>query len=50
MNYFNYNNCVLQWKPLGAPKPLEGDDLAKAKDLLTNTLTKLAAGDGAKYE
>ncbi|XP_016949836.1 cystatin-like protein [Drosophila biarmipes] len=37
-------------RPIGAPNPLEGDDLAKAKDLLTTTLNKLAAGAGPKYE
>ncbi|KAH8351134.1 hypothetical protein KR084_006666 [Drosophila pseudotakahashii] len=36
--------------PFGAPKPLEGDDLAKAKELLTATLAKLATGDGPNYE
>ncbi|XP_037720273.1 cystatin-like protein [Drosophila subpulchrella] len=37
-------------RPPGAPKPLDGNDLAKAKNILTTTLTKLAAGDGPKYE
>ncbi|XP_016978267.1 cystatin-like protein [Drosophila rhopaloa] len=35
---------------LGAPKPLEGADLSAAKDLLTTTLTKVAAGDGPSYQ
>ncbi|XP_017046745.1 cystatin-like protein [Drosophila ficusphila] len=36
--------------PLGGAKPLEGDDLASAKELLTNTLAKLATGNGPNYQ
>ncbi|EDX12938.1 cystatin-like protein [Drosophila simulans] len=36
--------------PPGAPKPLDGDDLSKAKELLVTTLAKLATGDGPNYQ
>ncbi|KAI8043968.1 cystatin-like protein [Drosophila gunungcola] len=36
--------------PPGAAKPLEGDDLSAARELLTTTLAKLATGDGPNYE
>lgn len=34
---------------LGAPKVLEGEDLASAQQTLEASLTKLAAGEGPHY-
>ncbi|XP_041674797.1 cystatin-like protein [Drosophila eugracilis] len=36
--------------PPGAPKPLEGDELVEAKQLLETTLARLATGDGPNYQ
>ncbi|EDW97565.1 cystatin-like protein [Drosophila yakuba] len=36
--------------PPGAPKPLDGEDLSKAKELLNTTLAQLATADGPNYQ
>ncbi|EDW51230.1 sarcocystatin-A [Drosophila sechellia] len=44
--------CVLvsaSWAEFGAPRNLEGQDLANAQQRLEASLTKLAAGDGPHY-
>ncbi|XP_020798532.1 cystatin-like protein [Drosophila serrata] len=41
---------ALRTRLLGAPKPLEGEELETAKVLLTSTLEELAAGEGPKFE
>ncbi|SPP82791.1 cystatin-like protein [Drosophila guanche] len=35
---------------VGAPRPLDGDDLKEAEQQLSTALSKLATGDGPSYE